>query len=374
MVKVSVVLPSKDEQETIGSCIEEIKRTLNDKGFDVEIVVADNSEDKTPAIAREMGAEVITPDRRGYGYAYRYAFKHLRAKHGRYPDYIVIGDADGTYDFSEIPRLLEPLMRGEADLVLGSRLKGRIEKGAMPWYRRWIGNPLLTRFLNLFYKAGVSDAHSGFRALRGEALDRLELNSDGMEFASEMLMDAARKGLRITEVPITYRRRMHGRSKLSSLQDGWRHLKFMLMYAPKHLYMYPGASLMVVGAMLLLSAMLRVNLGYSPGVHTSIAGSLLLIAGFQMLLFGVFAKLLLGEGLPKILTLGKSSSIGFLIFMAGFAGAVKVGLDWFGSGFRALPPVVYSVMCLTLMVLGLQIFLSSFMMSIIAEHRRRWTS
>ncbi|MCS7140545.1 MAG: glycosyltransferase family 2 protein [Candidatus Nezhaarchaeota archaeon] len=373
MVEVSVIIPSRNEQETIGDCIKKIRKALEDIELNAEIIVADNSEDNTPEIARSLGADVITPDGRGYGYAYKYAFKYLKAKHGSYPKYVVIGDADGTYDFSEIPKLLEPLMKGEADLVIGSRFKGKIEKGAMPWYRRWIGNPILTMFLNLFYKVGVSDAHSGFRAIRGEALNKIEIHSNGMEFASEMLIEAARKGLRIAEVPITYRRRVYGKSKLSSLQDGWRHLKFMLTYAPKHLYMYPGAFFMVVGAILLLSALFRVNLGYSPGVHTSIAGSLLLIVGFQMLLFGVFTKMLLGERLPKFLSLERSSTIGSLIFMAGFVGAAKIGLDWIMSGFEYLPPAVYSVTCLTLMVLGLQAFLSSFLMSVIAEKKHKWT-
>ncbi|MDW8049997.1 MAG: glycosyltransferase family 2 protein [Nitrososphaerota archaeon] len=373
MVEVSVIIPSRNEQETIGDCIKKIRKALEDIELNAEIIVADNSEDNTPEIARSLGADVITPDGRGYGYAYKYAFKYLKAKHGSYPKYVVIGDADGTYDFSEIPKLLEPLMKGEADLVIGSRFKGKIEKGAMPWYRRWIGNPILTMFLNLFYKVGVSDAHSGFRAIRGEALNKIEIHSNGMEFASEMLIEAARKGLRIAEVPITYRRRVYGKSKLSSLQDGWRHLKFMLTYAPKHLYMYPGAFFMVVGAILLLSALFRVNLGYSPGVHTSIAGSLLLIVGFQMLLFGVFTKMLLGERLPKFLSLERSLTIGSLIFMAGFVGAAKIGLDWIMSGFEYLPPAVYSVTCLTLMVLGLQAFLSSFLMSVIAEKKHKWT-
>ncbi len=189
----------------------------------------------------------------------------MREKYGRYPGYVVMGDADGTCDFTEIPKLLKPLRDGEADIVIGSRLKGRIEEGAMPWLHRWIGNPLLTWFLNFFYKAGVSDAHSPFRAIRGESLEKLELRSDGMEFASEMIIEAVKKGLRIREVPITYRRRIGGRSKLSSFSDGWRHLKFMLIHTPKHLYTYPGYLSMALGAFLLAAALFRVHIGYSPG-------------------------------------------------------------------------------------------------------------
>ncbi|MEM2293784.1 MAG: glycosyltransferase [Nitrososphaerota archaeon] len=373
MVEVSVVLPSKDEEETIGICISKIRKAFSDNGLEGEIIVADNSGDSTPTIARNLGAEVVTPDGKGYGYAYRYAFKYLKQKHGGYPKYIVIGDADDTYDFTEIPKLLEPLIKGEADFVIGSRFKGGMEKGAMPWLHRWIGNPVLTWFLNFFYKVGVSDAHSGFRAITGEALDRLELHSNGMEFASEMLMEAARRKLRIVEVPIRYHARRHGKSKLASFSDGWRHLKFMLMYAPKHLYIYPGFTLMLIGMILFLSALLRFSLGYSPGFHTSVAGSLLIIVGFQAVFFGFFSRMLAGEILPRFLTLEKCSSIGAIIFAAGFIWAFKIGYEWVGSGFKVLPPVVHSVACLTLMILGLQIFLSAFMLSIISEYKRRWT-
>ena len=370
MVDVAVVLPTRNEQNSIGLCVEEIRRSLSGTGLEWEVVVADNSDDMTPVIAKEMGAEVVVPDRLGYGYAYRYAFRYLGQKHGGYPKYVVIGDADGTYDFAEIPKLLEPLIRGEADLVIGSRLRGRIERGAMSWLHRYVGNPVLTWFLNLFYRVGVSDAHSGFRAIKGEALEKLELRSYGMEFASEMLMEAARRGLRIVEVPITYRRRRGGRSKLSSLRDGWRHLKFMLIYTPRHLYFYPGVSLVAFGAILMFAALLRVNLGFSPGIHTSIAGSLLVISGFQLLLFGTFASVLLGERLPRGLTLEKVSALGATAFAVGLLWALAIGWRWASSGFRSLPPVVYSVSCLTLMTLGLQTFFASFMLSLVAEQRK----
>lgn len=374
MVEVSVVIPSRNERETIGDCVSKIWKVLRDSGLDGEIVVADNSEDETPAIARRLGAEVVTPDGRGYGYAYRYAFKHLREKHGGYPKYIVIGDADDTYDFLEMPKLLEPLMNGEADIVIGSRFRGEIEPGAMPWHHRWIGNPILTWFLNFFYKAGVSDAHSGFRAIRGEALEKLELNADGMEFASEMIIEAVRKGLKIREVPISYHRRRNPNSKLSSFSDGWRHLKFMLIHAPNYLFTYPASIIMFAGIILMVLALLNVHLWYTPGTHSMIAGSLLTILGYQTLFFGAFAKMLEHGGLPKSLTLEKGATIGTIIFVAGFIWAVKLLLDWLGSGFKSLPPIEQDIACFTLIVMGLQTFFSSFMLSIIAEQRKRWTS
>ena len=373
MTDISVVLPSKNERETIGDCIKKIRKVLNDNQLDGEIVVADNSEDETPMIARKLGAEVITPDGKGYGYAYRYAFKHLKEKHGKYPEYIVMGDADDTYDFLEMLKLLEPLRRGEADMVIGSRLKGKIEQGAMPWLHRWIGNPLLTWLLNLFYKAGVSDAHSGFRAIKGEALEKLELRADGMEFASEMIVEAMRKGLRIREVPISYHRRRNPDSKLSSFPDGWRHLKLMLIHTPNHLFIYPASIIMLTGIILMILAFLNVYVGYMPGTHSMIAGSLLTILGYQTLFFGVFTKML-EQSLPKFLTLEKGVTIGALVFTAGFIWTVKLLLDWMDSGFKSLPPVEQDIICFTLIVVGLQTFFSSFMLSIIAEHRKRWTS
>jgi len=252
LVEVSVVIPTLNEADTIGICISKIREVFKQHGIDGEIIVADNSDDETPRIARSLGAKVVTPDKMGYGYAYLYGFKHARGK------YIVLGDGDDTYDFLEMPRLLEPLMKGEADLVIGSRFKGRIEKGAMPWLHRWVGNPVLTGLLNLFFNAGVSDAHCGFRAIKREALEKMRLNAHGMEFASEMIIEAVRLGLRIVEVPVSYRARRGGRSKLSSFSDGWRHLKFMLLHAPKWLFIYPGSLLLVAGVILIALAFLNI--------------------------------------------------------------------------------------------------------------------
>ncbi len=369
-VDIAVVLPSKNEEETIGICISKIMDVFKELRLRGVVIVADNSDDETPLIAREMGADVITPDRLGYGYAYRYAFKYLKEKYGGYPKYVVIGDADNTYDFSEMPKLLKPLMSGEADVVIGSRLRGWMEVGAMPWLHRYVGNPLLTWFLNLFFKAGISDAHSGFRAITGEALEKLELRSDGMEFASEMLVEAVRKGLRVGEVPISYYRRRGSRSKLSSLSDGWRHLKFMLINTPKHLYIYPGISFITLGTILITAAALRIHLGFSPGIHTSIAGSLLIISGLQLIFFGLFTSILLGERNMQSPTIEKTTAIGIIIFTIGLLWALQIGWEWVNSGFKNLPPIIYSISCLTLIAVGLQIFFASFILKLIAEQRR----
>ena len=359
MVDVSVVIPTLNEAETIGVCIRKIQEVFNHYGIDGEIIVADNSDDETPQIARSLGARVVTPDGMGYGYAYIYGFRYARGK------YIVLGDGDDTYDFLEMPRLLEPLMKDEADLVIGSRFKGKIEKGAMPWLHKWIGNPILTWFLNLFFKAGVSDAHCGFRAIKREALEKMRLRSRGMEFASEMIIEAVRLGLRIREVPVSYRARRGGRSKLSSFSDGWRHLRFMLLHAPKWLFTYPGLVLLVVGVLLATSALFNINIGYMPGAHSMVAGSLLILIGYQVLFFGLFAKILEGGGLPRFLTLERGATLGVLILIVGSAWTAKLLLGWMSGG--KLPPIKHSITGLVLIVLGLETFFSSFMLSIVAR-------
>jgi len=370
-VEVSVVLPSKNEKETIDICISKIKKVFDSENIAGEIIVADNSIDETPIIAKDRGADVITPDRHGYGYAYRYAFKYLKEKYGKYPRYVVIGDADNTYDFMEMPKLLKPLIEDEADLVIGSRFKGKIEKGAMPWHHKWIGNPLLTKFLNLFFKAGVSDAHSGFRAIKGEVLEKLDLKTNGMEFASEMIIEAARKGLRIKEVPISYYRRRNEDSKLSSFSDGWRHLKFMLINAPAYLFTYPGLAFLFVGLFLMFSAFLNIGNGFVFGTHSMIAGSLLIIAGYQIVFFGFFANIYERRGLPKFLTLEKGATIGAVMCMFGAVYVLSSLFRWIYSGFKILPSVEQDIMGFTFIVLGLQTFFSSFMLSIISERRNR---
>lgn len=364
---VAVVLPSRNERDSIGSCIAKAKRALEGMGLSYEIIVADNSTDGTDEVARSLGATVITPDGPGYGYAYRYAFKYIKSKYGRFPKYVVMSDADDTYDLLEIPKLLEPLTKGEADMVIGSRLRGRIEKGAMPFLHRYIGNPLLTFFLNVFHGAGVSDAHSGFRAIRGEALEKLELRSSGMEFASELIMEAVKKGLRIAEVPISYYRRRGGSSKLSPLSDGWRHLKFMLLAAPTWLFIYPGSALILLGLGLMGAGLLHIRIGFEVGPRTMVLGSLLALSGYQALYFGIFSKLIHGE-LSKAFTLERGLAAGLAIFAIGLLGSLYLVLRWLERG--VLPSIEASVIAFTLLILGIQTVFSSFMLSIIAERGR----
>jgi glycosyltransferase involved in cell wall biosynthesis len=363
MVDVSVVIPSLNEAETIGTCIEKVKTIFSKYEIEGEIIIADNSDDDTPKIARSMGATVVTPDRMGYGYAYLYGFKHAKG------EYFVIGDADDTYDFMEMPAMLEPLMKGEADFVIGTRLNGKMEADSMPWLHRWIGNPLLTWFLNHSFKTGISDAHCGFRAIKRDALEKMGLKAHGMEFASEMIIEAAKVGLIIKEVPVTYHPRKAGKSKLSSFSDGWRHLRFMLLYAPTYLFDYPGILLLSLGIFLMASTFLHLNIGFQPRTNSMIAGSLLTLIGYQVLFFGAFTKMIQGGSLPKSFTLERGATVAILIFAVGFVWTVKLVSGFMGS--RVSPPIEQSIVGFSLMILGLQTFFSSFMLSIISLGRKR---
>jgi glycosyltransferase involved in cell wall biosynthesis len=356
---VTFIFPAKDEEKTIGEVIEKAQRAARTLALTYEIIVADNSSDATPEIARRKGATVVTPDRLGYGYAYRYALQRARGK------YVVMADADGTYDLEEAPKLLEPLAKGEADIVLGTRLKGKIMPGAMPWLHRYIGNPLLTFILNRFYGTKVSDAHTGFRAATREALEKLNLASDGMEFASELLIKAAYAGLRIKEVPITYYPRREGtQSKLRSLRDGWRHLKLLMLLAPKSIYYAPGAAMLLAGAALMLAAALRANLGYSPGIHSAILGSMLAILGANLAGLGLIADLhlakIIGRPTSRItrllakVSVEQALALAAALVAAGGAYTLYLFAKWVESGYRYLPLRGENALALALVVLGVQ--------------------
>ena len=373
MVEVSVIIPTKNEEKTIGICIEKVKKVFKEYNIDGEIIVSDSSTDRTPEIASSLGAKVIKPDKKGYGYAYIYAFKFARGK------YIVIGDGDNTYDFLEIPKLLEPLKKGEADMVIGSRFKGKILPGAMPWLHKYIGNPLLTWILNFFFKAGVSDAHSGFRAFTREALEKMNLRCHGMEFASEMIIEAVRRGLRIKEVPITYYPR-HGESKLSSFSDGWRHLRFMLLQTPKYLFYIPGLFLFIVGFILtILLAVTNVSLfGVHLGIHSMIASSLLTLTGYQLIFIGLFSAIYsrsmglveydkITKLITKIMSLERGLLLGIFLTSLGFFYILLLLKQWIDSGFRDLPMLNQDVFGFTIFILGIQTIFFSFFLSLALE-------
>src|SRR5580692_9668666 len=279
---VSVVIPCLNEAENIESCVTAALEAIVRMGVAGEVVVADNnSEDDSARLAERAGARVVIERRRGYGSAYLAGFA---ASSGRY---IVMADADLTYDFNEIPRFVQALEQG-AEMVIGDRMDN-IQPGAMPWLHRYVGNPILTGLLNVFFRTGISDAHCGMRALRRDVLPRLDLRTTGMEFASEMVIRASKEHLQIAEFPIEYHPR-GGESKLSSFRDGWRHLRFLLVHSPTHLFIVPGAVLAVLGV--LISALVGSGLaffGRSWGVHAELGGALLLVVGTQVVALGLCA-------------------------------------------------------------------------------------
>ena len=279
---VSVVIPCLNEAATIQECVSRASVVLEGKGLDGEIIVVDNgSEDGSGPLAAAAGALVVHEPERGYGSAY---LAGLAAARGRY---IVMADADLTYDFAEIPRFVAALEAG-ADVVIGNRMRN-IHPGAMPWHHRYIGNPLLSGFLNLLFNTGVHDAHCGMRAVRREVLPRLDLRTTGMEFASEMVIRAAKEKLDVRQFPIEYHPR-GGESKLSSFRDGWRHLRFLLVHSPNHLFILPGALMAAVGAIVELIVIARLGVfGRDWDIHALIAGSLLAIVGTQVVALGVCA-------------------------------------------------------------------------------------
>ncbi|MGB3943367.1 MAG: glycosyltransferase family 2 protein, partial [Methanothrix sp.] len=282
MPLVSLVIPSMDEEETIGECIRRSMEVFDEMGVDGEVIVADSSSDSTPRVALSLGAVVVRPEKLGYGNAYMAGFARARGR------YIVMVDGDLTYDPREMPQFIELLVRGEADFVIGTRLKGEIKKGAMPPLHRHIGNPLLTRILNLLFGSGISDAHCGMRAITRDALEGLNLRAGGMEFASEMVIGASRKRLRIREVPITYHPRK-GVSKLRSFSDGWRHLRFMMLYRPGPFLVIPGSVAIISGLALTIFVLVQGS-GQELRTHSLILGSMLLIMGYQTLLSGLYVR------------------------------------------------------------------------------------
>ncbi len=369
---VSVVIPCLNEAENIELCVRTAREVLKKSEIDGEVLVVDNaSEDESAALATAAGARVISEPRRGYGSAYLAGFTAARGK------YIVMADADLTYDFNEIPRFVKEL-DGGAELVMGDRMDN-IQPGAMPWLHRYVGNPILTGLLNLFFRTGVKDAHCGMRALRSDVLPRLDLRTTGMEFASEMVIRASKEKLRIAEFPIEYHPR-GGESKLSSFRDGWRHLRFLLVHSPTHLFIVPGTLLAGIGT--LIVALVGGGLdffGRSWGIHALIGGALLMVVGTQVLALGLcahaYGTYFMGERDPWFdkmrarFRLEHGLLLGGAFVLLGLVmGGIIVG-TWISHGFGSLADEHLAVVAATLLIVGIQIFFSAFLLSILGLRR-----
>jgi glycosyltransferase involved in cell wall biosynthesis len=371
-VRVSVVIPCLNEADSIAQCVAIARRVLDEHGLAGEVIVVDNgSDDGSGALARMAGARVVDEPRRGYGSAYLAGFTEARG------DYIVMIDADLTYDFAEIPRFIREL-DGGAELVMGNRMNA-VQPGAMPLLSR-IGNPLMSRFLNLLFRTPVRDTWCGLRAFRRDVLPVLALQATGMELASEMVIRAARAGLETRELPIALHPR-EGESKLSPFKDGWRSVRLMLVYHPNFLFLFPGALVGAIGILLMGLVFARVTLfGHLFLIHTLIGGSLLVVVGTQLVGFGLcgrsYAVYQLGDRDPMFERIGgrvrleQGLLLGLVMMLAGLGvGAVVVG-HWIASGLGSLAEEQVTILAATLLIVGVQVFFTSFLLSLLGLRRR----
>jgi glycosyltransferase involved in cell wall biosynthesis len=374
-VEVSVVIPCLNEERTIVRCVEAARAALAALGEGFEVVVVDNgSADQSAALAAQAGARVIAHAVKGYGSALKRGFTEARGR------YIVMADADCTYDFKDISKFYEKLQSG-AEFVMGSRLRGKIEPGAMPWLHRYVGTPILTGLLNLFFGASISDTNCGMRGFRKQTILDLDLRCKGMEFASEMVVKAAKARLRMTEIPINYYRSLPGRvPNLHTFRDGWRHLKFMLLLAPRYLFILPGLLLVFLGlAGGLVVLFQEVKFFSIPlGLSSALFALALLFMGLQIMLFGLYTGILpehknaddgrLFQFIKKRFTLESGLVLGSLILLFGIVlGGVTIGWLWQSANSGSQINVwatKSSIVAIFSVLLGLQIIFSSFYMSL----------
>ncbi len=366
-MKVSVVIPALNEEGIVGKTVKSVPiKKLNDAGFETEIIVVDNaSEDNTANEARAAGARVVCEKNRGYGNAYLKGFSEASG------DIMVMGDADGTYPFDEMTEFIQPIITENADFVMGSRLKGDIKKGAMPALHRYIGNPFLTWVLNVLFSTGISDAHCGMRAMTRETWNKLNLQTSGMEFASEMVIEASKIDIKIVEVPITYYPR-EGESKLSSFSDGWRHLRFMMLYRPSPFLLIPGVLALILGVSLTSVAWF---IG-QPRMHSLILGGLMLLIGYQLLIswiyFTAFAETYGFSSKSNIITklmnyhsLEKELFMGVILLGIGIILGLNVIHTWSTVGFGELFEIQNAVLAMILSILGIQTIFSGMFLSLL---------
>ena len=373
-------MPCLNEAETVASCIQKAQLAIERGALAAEIIVADNgSTDGSQVIAKDLGARVVSVDRKGYGSA---LIGGIDAARGRF---VIMGDADDSYDFTAIAPMLEKL-RGGSDLVVGNRFAGGIEPGAMPWSHRWVGNPVLSFISRVFFHTPVGDAHCGLRGFRKDAYERMKLRATGMEFASEMVIKASLKGMRIVEVPVKLS--PDGRSRpphLRTWRDGWRHLRFMLLFSPRWLFLYPGLALFVVG--MVLSAILLggpVQLGgLRLDIHTLLVASFLALIGYQLVLFAIFTKIFatqsgfhqpypLLESVSRYVTLEVGLAAGALMVVVGVIALILAVASWGAVGFGNLNPSLTMrevIPAVVLLALGTQTVFASFFISILSIDR-----
>ncbi len=374
--EVSIVMPCLNEAETLGTCIRKAYAAIERHQLDAEVIVADNgSTDGSPLIAEQMGARLVPVREKGYGSALRAGILAARGT------YVIMGDADDSYDFSAVYPFLERLRDGY-DLVMGNRFRGGIRPGAMPWKHRWIGNPILTRIGRLFFPCPVGDFQCGLRAFTSNAFRSMDLKSTQMEFASEMVVKASLMGMRITEVPTILHK--DGRSRpphLRSWRDGWRNLRFLLLYSPRWLFLLPGLFLFLAGALMMLWLVggARVVGPVVLDIHTLLLAAFLCLIGHQVVVFAVFTKVFaIREGfhppgshlskLHRYVNLELGLTLGVSLILVGLVILGVAAWGWRSTGFGRLDPRVTMrevIPAVALLGLGAQTVFASFFLSIL---------
>ena len=377
-VEVSVVIPCLNEANSLGYCVDKAVKSFQAAGLCGEVVVADNgSTDGSIQIAEQHGARVIRVAERGYGAALRAGIAGARGL------FIIMGDADDSYDFTDVPRFVEKLHEGN-DIVMGNRFRGEIKPGAMPPLHKYFGNPGLTALLNTLFHAHIGDGYCGMRGFTRSLYDRLDLRSSGMEFALEMVIKSAQIGARIAEIPITLWPDKRGRAPhLRSFRDGWRSLRFMLLYAPNWLFLLPGTALVLTGLFLvfwLLPGPRQISPHVGLDIHTMIFGVIFTLLGAQILSIGAFAKVFSyaerfdrrSVSLRRVLkrvTLETGLLVGCSLFLMGFAGCAWVTWQWAASDFGELHEVRQVLFWSMWLFLGLQVIFAAFFLSMLGISR-----
>ena len=380
-MELTVVLPCLNEAETLAVCIRKAKASIEGLGINGEVVIADNgSTDGSQDIARAEGARVVDVPIRGYGAALTAGIADAKGR------FVIMGDADDSYDLSNLGPFVEAL-RGGADLVMGNRFAGGIEPGAMPALHRYLGNPVLTAVGRVLFRSPVKDFHCGLRGFRRDVILELDLRTTGMEFASEMVVKATLNKLNIVEVPTTLS--PDGRSRpphLRTWRDGWRHLRFLLLYSPRWLFLYPGMILFLVGLVLggvLLTGPIQIG-EHALDVSALVYAMAAVLIGFQAILFAAFSRAFVAnEGLMppspgmqkafKVLNLERGLIIGLLFLIVGVALAIYGFIHWGSSDFGALDArgaIRLAVPAATLSVLGFETIMGSFFLSVLGLSRR----
>ncbi len=372
---ISVILPCLNEEKGLELCINTINSTARENNLNLEIIVVDNgstdnSQDVTRKMQEKYGNIVLEEEKiKGYGSAYLHGFSKARGK------YLIMGDADNTYDFTAIPTFINKLKEGY-DFVVGNRFAGLMERNAMTFSHKWIGNPILSSLVRIFFKIKIHDIHCGLRAITKISYDKLSLSTLGMEFASEMIIKASRAKLKITEIPTKYTTRI-GESKLETFNDGWRHLRFILLYSPKIIFLIPGITLFLIGLIALIALSIgNISIGgITLYFHPMFMSSLLMILGYELIFFTGFSRIYaithLGEHdkmiekLFKFITLERALALGSVIFLISLSIYIKIFVDWISSDMKDLFETKSLIVALTFSVIGIQTIMGAFMISIL---------